>query len=273
MWNLLVMLTSASSALTVSLDVHGFSVSERGFVALLAERSTPAVAHMRRMIPLLVNTIDCETASSAESLTLLQLLQGIDLGGVKLPPELLQRRVAEATSTAGSPVPVLRHVLVSSEDSFSLCTSDGLEIDCESAFEAFAMALRYAKPIETDALLFDSLSLPLNECVSRYPLAYTRSDAAAQRSDITRKLTGVTCEPPAPRSAAACKELDVAAVDPSAFVPPPPVHGSKGAVAMAPALNANGAPPGLLEKALALAKAKGDLAAVEKIQAALKICE
>lgn len=266
--HLLLLATTASSALLIPCDVHGLTVSKRGFVALLAERSgaSPAAGvGTRRLLPLLINTVDCETATTAESLTLLQLLQGIDLGSANLPPELLERRVANVDSSAGPPV--LRHVLVSDEDSFALCTGDGTEIELRSAFEALAMALRYAKPIQADATLFDDLSLPLDDCASAYPLAYTRADAASQRSDISRKLAGVAVEPPPPRRAAACKALDVAAVDPSAFAPP--VHGSKGAVATS-SVNANGAPPGLLEKALAIAKAKGDSAAVEKIETALK---
>ena len=75
-----------STALTLPCEIHGFSVSSKGFVALLAD--TPR----SRLLPLKVNAEDTTSAQTPEALTLLQLLQGIDLGGAVLPPELLQQR-------------------------------------------------------------------------------------------------------------------------------------------------------------------------------------
>ena len=59
----------------VACGLHGVSISDAGLVAILSSGGS-------RYVPV-------SSASSPEALCLLQLLQGIDLGGLVLPPEIL----------------------------------------------------------------------------------------------------------------------------------------------------------------------------------------
>lgn len=249
---------SATSALTLPVSIHGLSVSSGGFVALLCD--TPRA----RLLPIVVNDIDTTTASSPEALTLLQLMQNIDLGGPLLPPELLQQRTCFDD-------PILCNVLISEP---SVCTlrvtrqnaeADEADFECESPFEALALAMRYSTKIEADASLLDLNSFPLDECSTRFPSCFTRTDAAQMKSSITRKLAGLPCDDgEATPTDAQPQGLDLTALNQqfgSGMVAPKPPSG----------LNANKSPPGMLEKALAVARKKGDQEAVKKIESALRV--
>ena len=233
------LLLAHAAALTLPCDIHGFSISSIGFVALLADRPRA------RWLPLRVAE-DSESAATPEALTLLQLLQGIDLGGAILPPELLQDRTGES---------MLDRVCVISPDSFELCTAEA-RAPCDNAFEALALSMRYSARIEVDAGVLDSLAMPEAEGAARYPRCYTAENAAEQRAAISRRMAGELEAPPPAADAGA--PLDVQGFDPSTLTAPPPPPESK--------LNANKPPPGMLAKALEIAKQKGDTAAAAKIE-------
>ena len=161
-----------AEGLTLPCTLHGLSVSPSGFVALLADYER------ERWLPLGINEEDTETASSPEALTLLQLLQGIDLAGAVLPPELLQRRVAPDDPAT---TPILSRVCVVAPDRFDLCVGSSAlgeteqRIDCSSAFEAMALAMRYQVPIEVDADLLDRLGVPEEEGEQTFARCFTLS--------------------------------------------------------------------------------------------------
>ena len=254
---LLLALAHTTALNLLPCDIHGLSVSDRGFVALLADR--PGA----RMLPLLVTPDDVETAASPQALTLLQLLQGIDLGGAILPPELLEQRCE-----AGERAAALKAVRVL-EEGCSLCVSysdaksETSTTVIESAFEALALAMRYSAPIEVDTALLGTAAIAEDEVATAYPSCFTRQDAAKQSADITRRFAGVPCEP------AEAADLDqLPAFDPASLTIGAP-HAKLSTGNTPPALNANKPPPGMLEKALAIAQDKGDTAAIKKIQAML----
>eukprot|EP00586_Coscinodiscus_wailesii_P015143 CAMPEP_0172508802 /NCGR_PEP_ID=MMETSP1066-20121228/214948_1 /TAXON_ID=671091 /ORGANISM="Coscinodiscus wailesii, Strain CCMP2513" /LENGTH=363 /DNA_ID=CAMNT_0013286969 /DNA_START=47 /DNA_END=1135 /DNA_ORIENTATION=+ len=72
------------------LQFRGVSISPNGFLALLTPNTEDVI------IPLRVSNDpnDSTSASSVESLTLIQLLSGIDMAGAVLPPNLLHHLVA-----------------------------------------------------------------------------------------------------------------------------------------------------------------------------------
>lgn len=240
-------------SLTLPCSIHGLSVSEKGFVALLADPPRS------RLLPLLVAD-DRARASSTEALTLLQLLQGIDLGGPGFPPEQLQTYGCDA---AGS----LQHVLVSAPDSFSLCLWGDANVPLETSFEAVAFSMRYNVPLVIEAPLLDQEAFDASECDFRYPACFTTMDAAQQRLAITKRMAGRPddASPPQAPSPTGKSALDVTAFDVAALrtavdecapTPPPVEEG----------LNANAPPPDMVERVLAMAKKKGDAAAIERIE-------
>jgi hypothetical protein len=241
-----------STALTLPCEIHGFSVSSKGFVALLAD--TPR----SRLLPLKVNAEDTTSAQTPEALTLLQLLQGIDLGGAVLPPELLQQRTRpDATVLQSVAVRALQPPCDS--DLFDLCVPTG-KFSNTSPFETLALAMRYDCPIEVEANLLDFLGLKEAEAMARYPNCFTKADAAEQRSRVTKRMAGLPSEDgvAAPDSMPAA----IDSFDPSSLAPPPVPEPSP--------INANKPPPDMLKRALAVAKAKGDEAAVAKIEKMIK---
>ena len=241
-----------TTALTLPCEIFGFSVSPNGFVALLAD--TPRT----RILPLQVNALDTVSAESPEALTLLQLLQGIDLGGAVMPPELLKERTRPD-------VTVLHSVCVRAlqppceHDLFDLCVATSAEapvtrVTSTSPFEALALAMRYDSTIEVEATLLDFLGLQDVEAMAAYPKCFTRKDAAEQRSRVTKRLAGMSESDVAPQ--AALSPID--SFDPSSLMPPPAPEPSR--------INANKPPPDMLERALVVAKSKGDEKAVAKIE-------
>ena len=194
--------------------VHGLSVSETGFVALLRDAKSGSC---------LALPVDNEqgTASTPEALTLLQLFQGIDLMGWRLPPDILTVRYAEHTDielkysgkvtsyTAASDwlrarcseqlpcVELLRVTVRAGPDGSGegtavelLCartTSDSLatvEVRCPNIFEGVALSLRYKVSIAVDASLADGI-FHEDEIPKRLPLWRSVADAAAQEARIT----------------------------------------------------------------------------------------
>ena len=243
---LFVSFPTLASSLLLPCNIHGFSVSESGFVALLSDSASA------RFMPLQVAD-DRQAVQSAEALTLLQMLQGIDLGGATLPPELLQQRAASDSE--------LRSVRVLTSDRFELCLADNSAVPIDSPFEAIALHLRYAvAALEVDGSLFDGAAIESAAVAQAFPCCYTREDAAMQRSDITRRIAGLGERPAA--AAAGTGALDVSGFDPAALAPPhaklaPPPPGS---------LNANRPPPGVMKRALEIARQKGDAKAIERIE-------
>jgi len=261
---MLLLLSLSATSLTLPCSIRGFSVSDRGFAALLSDepRSRVLATYVAE---------DTERASSPRALTLLQLLQGIDLGGPSFPPEQLDIVAGAAGHAPGTQ---LEAVLLEAVDSCSLALGGGAAVECPSAFEAIALSMRYSVPLRADAALLDEHAFPASECDERYPLRFTADDAAQQRSSITKRMAGLPCDiPPEPDRAtppAASGALDLQAFDLSALrkavdecePTPPPV---------APGLNANSPPPEMLRRVLEIARERGDAAAIEKIEKQLEM--
>ena len=262
-----LLVLAVADGLNLPCVLGGFSVSASGFVALIVNMQQENA----RLLPLEVNSQDTEVAQTPEALTLLQLLQGIDLAGASLPPDALQQRAGSSSSLE------LQRVCIRSPTAFELLVADteGSSDDqqrivpCESAFGALALALRYACPIEVDEAVLDGLCISEEEGERQYPRAYTRADAAKQRSRILKRMAGLPEDHALADGGAAGppqqpRNLDVQAFDLSSLTPPPEVAPPP------PSLNANKPPPGMLKKALAIARDKGDEQAIAKIEAALK---
>ena len=254
----LLVILAACEAILLPVELQGFSISASGFVALLVDRPRS------RVLPLAVSVGDVERVQTPEALTLLQLLQGIDLGGAGLmPPEFLQD-IAAAAAGQGSDGAAARlsRVCIRGVDEIDLCLalSPAASRDEEvaasaSSFEALALAMRYDAPIEISAGLLDAAAIAESSLGTAYPRCFTRQDAAEQRASITRKLAGLQPE----SSSETFDSAGLTAFDPAALAPPlapPPVA----------ATNANKPPPGMLAKALEIARGKGDTVAMARIQ-------
>ena len=233
----------------VPLDVHGFSVSPNGFVALLTDGKS-------RMLPLPINDVDKEEVVSAEALVLLQLLQGIDMGGPCLPPErlndlLLLGRGLTANEVSTGAMCTLSHMLASGQSSDSLRfeltaqvgDGDGARVSvaaCPTAFEAVALCMRYKASFAATTELLDEIGLDGLDAAVRYPKAFTWRDAQQQdnrvRKDFAQKLSEATGAPVAPSTPTNANRPDTRS---------------------------------LYEKALKIAIDKGDTAAEAKIRAAI----
>ena len=214
--------TACCSATSCAL--YGLSVSEHGFVALLHNEDL--------VLPIPINEdMDIERVVSPEALTLLQLMQGIDMATPILPPERLSERVAAAGEPAATAL-TLAAVAVGPAGTFGLRVmvgSDTLEVAALSAFEAVALALRYRSHFEVAGSMFAEDGFPIGEVRSRFPACYTTEDAFAQRASVSSELARAA-EPLAP-----------------------------------PPQSINGPSPDLLRKALLIARQKGDFAAEVKI--------
>lgn len=233
----------------VPLDVHGFSVSPNGFVALLTDGKS-------RMLPLPINDVDKEEVVSAEALVLLQLLQGIDMGGPCLPPErlndlLLLGRGLTANEASTGAMCTLSHMLASGQSRNSLRfeltaqvgDGDGARVSvaaCPTAFEAVALCMRYKASFAATTELLDEIGLDGLDAAVRYPKAFTWRDAQQQddrvRKDFAQKLSEATGAPVAPSTPTNANRPDTRS---------------------------------LYEKALKIAIDKGDTAAEAKIRAAI----
>lgn len=75
------------------LQVAGVSVSPKGFHVLLQKPSTSSEDSCYLPLKVTNGPVDAVAATSPESLTLCQLLSGVDMAGAILPPELLSKLV------------------------------------------------------------------------------------------------------------------------------------------------------------------------------------
>lgn len=248
-----------------SCELHGVSISEHGLVALLAN------AEKQKMLPVPVTDSDVRSAESAAALCLLQLLQGIDLAGPQFPPERL--------STLASDVASLEAVELDGDAcSFTLRLTepDGPRspLPGVAPFDALALALRYRAPLLAPTAAFEAgAAFPSAECEVRFPMCYTRRDATAQRNKITRQLAGLGEKPDeldAGFSFATPPSLDIVEAVAQALPPPPPPPGNTAGGAPGRVRSINGPDTALLERALAIAREKGDVAAQEKIEEKLR---
>lgn len=216
--------------------MHGMSISGDGFVVVLQSDG--------QFLPILMNTMDLAEVKSPEALTLLQLLQGIDMAGSVLPPELLHKRLCAYDERGAqfdpSEVTMQQLLLDLSPETNSIAFTLGLrigakdklvEVPCESPFESIAFAMRYKSSImATESLLYAS-DLDADTIVERFPLCFTLKDAQDQDLRVKRDFASRLAE-----------------------------------VGIARPKNANTVvPKELLEKALKIAREKGDLEAELKI--------
>ena len=249
-----IVLLHSASAVIVPCSIHALSVSKNGFVALLMDRPR------ERLLPLVVAE-DRVRSGTQEALTLLQLLQGIDLGGPAFPPELLEQRVGSNSR--------LRHVIVSTLDAAILCLEDAESegVPCPSMFEAVALSMRYRVPILAEAALLDEHAISRTLTDARYPNSFTALDAIEQRTAIAKRMAGL----PADSTGLPPQGLSESAMDIRSFFGRSVDERAPDPQPIAKRLNANAAPPGMLLKVLDLARARGDTAAVQKIEERIRI--
>lgn len=226
-----VLLLAGLGLSTVPVSLHGLSVSPTGFVALL--RSTAP----DRVLPLPItrsSTVDVSTAETPEALTLLQLWQGIDLAGPLLPPEALDR-LAECEASQ-----LLQVRVRSTGDCQLLVSARGVSVECDtSAFEGIALCLRYGAQIVAAADAMEcGGSIASADLATTFARCFTRADGDAQQQRLSDELKRNT-------------------VGAGLGLAPPQTQ------------NANRPPRELLEKALAIARDRGDSAAAAKIEARL----
>ena len=247
-------------------ELHGVSISDTGLVALIAD------AEKRRLLPVPVTDSDVQSAESPAALCLLQLLQSIDLAGPSFPPERL-------SSIAGGSGDLARLEAVELEAGASSFTLRLAEPDGPRSpllgvepFDALALSLRYGAPLLAPPAAFAAATaFPATECEVRFPMCYTRRDAAAQRDKITRQLAGLGEKPDeldAGFSFASPGSLDI--VEAVAQALPPPATGAAAGGSPGRVRSIDGPDTALLERALAIAREKGDDAAQEKIEEKLR---
>ena len=240
-------------------ELHGVSISDTGLVALLAD------AEKQQLLPLPVTDSDVQSAESAAALCLLQLLQSIDLAGPSFPPERL-------SSIAGDLARLEAVELEAGASSFTLRLAgpDGPRSPVGvEPFDALALSLRYRAPLLAPPAAFAAATaFPATECEVRFPMCYTRRDATMQRDKITRQLAGLGEKPDeldAGFSFASPGSLDIVEAVVQALPPPAAAAGgSPGRVR-----SIDGPDTALLERALAIAREKGDDAARQRIEAKL----
>lgn len=227
----------------VRVKLHSLSVSDDGFFALLACEEDAG-----RSLPVQINKVDRAEATSPEALVLLQLLQNIDMAGALLPPERLYNLLCEQEAIVPSSEVRLEELQVGSGNlmlsggmqslAFNLRVRAGasalFDVASTSAFDGVALALRYRCAIVATEEALEAAAIGDDELGARFPQRFTLQDAREQdgrvRRDFASKLTEATGQ------------------------------------AQPAALNANAAVPrALLEKALGIARERGDLAAELKI--------
>ena len=105
------------------LQVSGVSVSPKGFHMLLQKSSTSSQDACYIPIKVTNDIQDAVAATSPESLTLCQLLSGVDMAGAILPPELLSKlvvyHVEQKKQDNGSLLPVEQKILEEIHQSLS----------------------------------------------------------------------------------------------------------------------------------------------------------
>lgn len=85
----------AGAVRMVESPIAGAAVSDEGFVVFLSYMATGRYFEEEMYIPVVVNCEDTDVVQSPEALTLLQLLQGIDMATPLLPPDALQKAYKE----------------------------------------------------------------------------------------------------------------------------------------------------------------------------------
>lgn len=197
--------------LLVPLDIHGFSVSPRGFTALLTTGKG-------QLLPLPINDVDVGEVESVEALCLLQLLQGIDMGSF-LPPERLEQllpasaagsdclltRVACTIDPAAEPMLEAGSEIALGAVVFELAAEaagEALSGICATAFEALALAMRYRAPVVVSEGLLRVAGLSEAQAAAAYPQCFTWRDAREQdgrvRNEMASSLSEATGKPVEP---------------------------------------------------------------------------
>ena len=80
--------------------IAGASVSADGFIVLLEYKVAGRYFEEDMYIPVVVSCADTDVVKSPEALTLLQLMQGIDMATPLLPPDALQKAYVDMESVA-----------------------------------------------------------------------------------------------------------------------------------------------------------------------------
>jgi hypothetical protein len=92
----------AGAARMVESPIAGATVSDDGFVVFLSYMASGRYFEEEMYIPVVVNCEDTDVVQSPEALTLLQLLQGIDMATPLLPPDALPKAYEELYGDVGS---------------------------------------------------------------------------------------------------------------------------------------------------------------------------
>eukprot|EP00873_Tetraselmis_striata_P014358 jgi/Tetstr1/434622/TSEL_023713.t1 len=175
----------------VSLRVAGLSVSETGFMALLSfAEQNPDRATDRRILPLQITSggADRERAESIEALTLLQLVQGIDVG-VRLPIDALSQACPGVPEGSLLRRVVLRSVPSGAGELLAELHVSAASYECDAAFEALGLALRYHAPLSMPKTLWAASSLCAADAAAAFPQALPVEESAAQAQSISSNIS------------------------------------------------------------------------------------
>ena len=161
-------------------------------------------------------------------------------------------------------------MIVSTLDEAILCLQDDAEsegVPCPSMFEAVALSMRYRVPILAEAALLDEHAISRSLTDARYPHSFTALDAIEQRTAIAKRMAGL----PADSTGSPLQGLSESTMDIRSFFGRSFDERAPDPQPVAKRLDANAAPPGMLLKVLDLARARGDTAAVQKIEERIRI--
>mmetsp|Transcript_3143 Transcript_3143/g.8920 ORF Transcript_3143/g.8920 Transcript_3143/m.8920 type:complete len:232 (+) Transcript_3143:849-1544(+) len=180
---------------SVSLPCPG---SERCFMSHAQEPNTSLEAAFqtdcRALAVQVTSGVDQQRAESIEALTLLQLVQGIDVA-VRLPYEALMQACPGIPD--GSMLQQLRLESIPTPSSTATRQEEGfcalLMVDedwysCRQPFEAIGLALRYKAPIFMEERLFQRRSLSSSDCRTEFPEALPVEESAKQAHGITHNI-------------------------------------------------------------------------------------
>eukprot|EP01035_Chromulina_nebulosa_P021034 gene21034-27260_t len=168
--------------------IHGMSVSDLGFVVLLrGVISDRVISFYVTPADPMSDGLDRDQAETAEAITLLQLLQGIDVESY-LPKNSLNNKFAIDLESSKQQI-ILQRVVIDNFTKSKIFTDNQLitslstptihpllrsdkEVEVKSAFEAIALALRHNAIIDVQSSLFrdDEISYSLEELSSCFPL-------------------------------------------------------------------------------------------------------
>ena len=248
----------------VPATIHGVSTSAEGLCVFISAAGTRGAAAADRLLPLVTTLDDTHSPRTPEALTLLQLLQKIDLGGITFPPEALDQLVSEL-GVDGLDGWTVESLSVLGPRRFKLRVSaDGCELELErqDPWEALALALRYQSPLEVSVKALEEGSIGMGEAGELYPKMMTIVELAQDALGVQQAALRIGCTQAGEQAGEQADDAGVAGSD--------PLEGMLSAARAVPLREPlqeqiDGPSLEVLQGALRIAQQKGDTQAEAKI--------